>query len=262
MKKLLAIVAGLAILPSLASAQTHLYDGFNYATGGLEANSGGAWTPGWGAVGVTGPGLTYSTLPPVGNRASTGAGGAGGGMFHMMPGGFNALNSTVWISFIGQADAMTGAGWSGISPFNGGDETLFLGNPGQAIVGGARYWGVHLYNALGDSGVPTGRQLSSLSVDNKIFAVTRIVNGASSAQLTMWVNPDLSSEPALGTAILDATVGRIPFDRIRVAGADDGVVNYDELRVGGSWIAVIPEPAALSLLGLGALALALLRRGQ
>ncbi|HNQ89190.1 MAG TPA: PEP-CTERM sorting domain-containing protein [Verrucomicrobiota bacterium] len=262
MKKLLAAMAGLAILPFLASAQTtYLYDGFDYSVGGLQANSGGVWTPGWESVGVTSPGLTYGALGGIGNKASTGANGTGGGMFHMMPTGFNALNSTVWISFVGQADTAAGAGWSGISPFNGADsETLFLGNPGQDPVGGARFWGVHLYNALGDPGVPTGGVLSPLSVDNQIFAVTRIINGASSAQLTMWINPSLEGEPQVATAAFDGIVGRIPFDRIRVAGSNDGVVSYDELRVGDSYAAVIPEPSTLALLALGGLALTLVRR--
>jgi len=260
MRKLLAVMAAAAILPYLASAQVnYLYDGFNYDVGSLAANSGGAWFTGWNAVQVTSPGLTYSGLSVVGNRASTGV-GTDGGVFRSMPTGFNALNSTVWISFIGQANAATGASWSGISPFLGDSETLFLGNPGQDVVNNARYWGVHRYNALGDPGVPEGPVLTTLSVDNKAFTLVRIVNGASSAQLTMWLNPDLGSEPAVGTAAFDGMVGRIPFDRIRIAGSGDGVVNYDELRVGDSFLAVVPEPASLSLLGLGGLALTILRR--
>ncbi len=251
----------MAIVPWLASAQTtYLYDGFNYAEGALATVSGGAWTGGWDSVGVTSPGLVYPGLSAVGNKASTGAGGVGGGKFYMMPTGFSAMNSTVWISFLAKADTSAGADWSGVSTFNGESaESLFLGNPGGQ-GGASRYWGAHVYNVMGDPGVPDGPQISPISVDNQIFAVAKIVNGASSANLTLWVNPSVESEPTLGDALLTGTVGRIPFDRVRIAGSSDGVVNYDELRVGDSYFAVVPEPTTIALLGLGGLALTLLRR--
>ncbi|MHC4692084.1 MAG: LamG-like jellyroll fold domain-containing protein [Planctomycetota bacterium] len=251
-KRILFFVLVLSLVSS-ASATLIVYEGFDYASGGTLAgkNGGTGWDQAWtGGQTIQSPGLTYSLLPVVGNTAASN--GQGGSAFRIMPSGFNALNRTLWISFIGQA--ITEASWSGVSTFNGAGESLFLGSPGGQPSSPYK-WGVHLYNDLGDAGVPTGAQLTTINTTDKVFCVVRIVNGASSAQLTVWLNPALGAEPADGDAVFNSTVGRIPFDRIRID-AGNGVVQYDEIRIGEEFIDVTvfepkkafnPAPAHLAV---------------
>ena len=126
------------------SAELIVYDGFEYVEGTLGGNQGGTgWDAGvaWdGDQTVTSPGLEYPGLPVVGNKVATGATAS----FRMMPTGFDAANRTLWVSFLCQDSATPD--WSGISPFTGGSEALFIGKPS-----GSPTWGIALYNAQGDA---------------------------------------------------------------------------------------------------------------
>jgi carbohydrate binding protein with CBM4/9 domain/F5/8 type C domain-containing protein len=212
------------------SAELIVYDGFDYAEGSLGSNQGGTgWDAGvaWdGTQTVTSPGLEYPGLPTVGNKVATG----GTASFRMMPAGFDAANKTIWISFLCQDSATPS--WSGVSPFTGSSEALFIGKPS-----GSSTWGIALYNAQGDS-ASTGSKLSEVDVSEKVFFVTRIINGTSSAQITLWLDPDPTREPTVDTAFYDSetageTLGRVLFDRIRISGA--AALFYDELRLGETY---------------------------
>ncbi|MEN6575708.1 MAG: discoidin domain-containing protein [Phycisphaerales bacterium] len=222
---LLALILGLA---GSVPAAVIVYEGFDYAAGSLGGRAGGTgWDSGtaWdGGQTVTAGGLEYPGLPVVGNKVASGSSNS----FRLMPAGFIAANRTIWISFLCINSATPS--WSGISPFAGGSEALFIGKPDTSAT-----WGLALYNAQSDSGATTGSQLSTTPVGEQVFFVVRIVNGASSGQITAWLNPSLDREPTVDTAFYDNkaaghTVGRVLFDRIRISGA--GAVFYDELRVG------------------------------
>jgi hypothetical protein len=230
-KKIICLFALALGLAGSASARLIVYEGFDYATGSLGGNAGGAgWDSGvaWdGTQTVTAPGMEWPDLPVVGNKVASG----GTASFRKMPTGFSALNNTIWISFLCQNSATPS--WSGISPFNGSSEALFLGKPD-----GSAYWGLVLYNAMNDSGAATGSRLSAIPISEQVFFVVRIINGASSSQITAWLNPDLAGEPTVDTAFFDSgtagvVAGRVSFDRIRINGA--GAVFYDELRIGQTY---------------------------
>ncbi len=218
-------------LVSIASADLIVYDGFDYPEGSIAGNGSGAgWDAGatWdGAQNIVAPGLEYPGLPAVGNKVGT----ASTASYRMMPSGFDASNRTIWISFL-CANSATPS-WSGVSPFNGSSEAIFLGKPS-----GAANWGISLYNAAGDGGAVTGQKNSTVPTSEFVFFVIRIINEASSAHITAWIDPDVGSEPTVDTAYYDnetagETNGRVLFDRIRIAG--DGEFFYDELRVGDTY---------------------------
>ena len=212
-------------LAGVTSAGLIVYDGFDYPAGSLGTCQGGTgWTAGvaWdGGQTVTSPGLTYPGLPSVGNKVATNTTNS----YRFMPTGFSAANRTLWISFLAVNSATPD--WSGISPFNWRFRALFIGKPsGQAN------WGLALYNAQGDAGASTGTRASTTPVGQQVFFVVCIVNGASNAHVTAWLNPALDKTPTAATAFYDSvtaanTAGRVLFDRIRIAGA--AAVFYDEL---------------------------------
>ncbi len=223
----------LAVFVGSLQADLIVYDGFDYPVGSLEGNEGGVgWDPGvaWsGGQNVASPGLEYPSLKTVGNTASA----ADSASFRMMPTGFNALNNTTWISFL-CLDLETPE-WCGISTYNDGDESLFIGKPGNA----RNVWGIHLYNVLGDAGAKTGSEDSQTSISELVFFVVRIVNGSSDARITAWINPDLNREPSNDTAFYDSEAAghkaaRVPFNRIRIDGPGEAMF-FDELRIGETY---------------------------
>ena len=253
MSRLSAVLAIVFVLASASGALAELivYEGFDYPAGGtIGGRTGGTgWDQAWtGGQTVVSGGLDYSGLGVSGNMAR--ANGQGGGAFRAMPSGFNALNGTVWISFLGQG--VSEPRWSGISTFNGSRESLFMGSPSYQ-PSSPHKWGMRPYNTMGDPVLSTDPQLSAINTADKVFFLVRIINGAVTAQLTVWLNPALGGTPDDAGAFFDKTVGRIPFDRIRLGGVDDGVTHYDEIRIGRLYADVIPEPATLLLVGLGGL---------
>ncbi|MHC4556088.1 MAG: LamG domain-containing protein [Planctomycetota bacterium] len=234
-------------LSANASAELIVYEGFVYLAGGtIGGNNGGSgWDQPWtGGNTVLSPGLDYGGLPVVGNTGVI-TGPWDNPSFRMMPSGFNALNRTLWISFLSQE--ISAAGYAGFSTFYGETESLFLGSIWDTEP--PRYWGVRVYNALNDTGVEEGPAfVSAIETTEKVFFVARIVNGPSSARMTLWVNPGLEAEPGSGDAWFDEIVGRIPFDRIRLnCYADEGVTvryDFDEIRIGESYADVIMAPGA------------------
>ena len=227
-------------LGATASAELIVYEGFDYpADGPIGGNNGGSgWDQPWtGGSAVLSPGLDYGELAVTGNTGAITV--ADDPTFRAMPSGFDALNRTIWMSFLAQE--ISPASYAGLSTFSSDGESLFIGSIWDTSP--PRYWGVRIYNVLNDTGVETGPAFASaIETTEKVFFVVRIINGPSSAQMTLWLNPGLETEPDVGDAWFDATVGRIPFDRIRLnSWADDPIrYDYDEIRIGESYADVAP----------------------
>ncbi|MCP4453915.1 MAG: discoidin domain-containing protein, partial [Planctomycetes bacterium] len=232
MSRFLRCLLFLAVFAGSVQAELIIYDGFDYPAGSLGGNEGGSgWDPGsaWsGGQNVASPGLEYPYLPTVGNTAVA----ADDASYRSMPAGFDALNNTTWIGFLCQ-DLET-PDWCGVSTYNDGDESLFIGKPG-----GTNNWGIHMYNVLGDADAKTGAEASQTSISELVFFVVRIVNGSADARITAWINPDLNSEPSNETAFYDSEAfghkaARVPFNRIRIDGPGEAMF-FDELRIGETY---------------------------
>ncbi len=222
----------LVCLPAILWGDTIIYDGFEYATGILGGNGGGlGWSDNWsGANVVAAPGLSYEGLPAIGNKAGTD--GSTELSYRSLNDPIDASNSSFWVGFICQSE--TEVGWSGISTCDAsGNETLFLGSPWQGSS--PRFWGVHLYNTLNDSGVSIDAQYSGIVSTEKVWMVVKVVNGDSNAQLTAWLNPRPDEEPDESESFFHGTVGRIEVAQIRMGGSADGNVYYDELYLGDTF---------------------------
>jgi len=158
---------------------------------------------------------------------------------------------TIWLSFLGQRfDNTPNRRWSGISL--GGDLGYF-GVAANNEDGSATNfnWSFVNFGATAgeeefiDTGVAAGSGEPS-------FVLVRIDYKAGAEDIYMWVNPDLTTEPAVATANDSGSAPLPTFDRIVVAG--NWQSDFDEIRLGTTFDSVtpiVPEPATAALLGLG-----------
>lgn len=150
-----------------------------------------------------------------------------------------------------------GAAWGGLSPFNGGAERVFLGNPSTPIN-----FGIGNLDGGGDlvSSTPAvpidDTDFHTLIMEIDINAVA-----PGTHQFSLWVDN-------FNIALPNATGARADLQdtwtQIRIAG-DNGASEFfraDNLVIGTNAIDVglVPEPGSVALLSLGALMLGTRRR--
>ena len=117
---------------------------------------------------------------------------------------------------------------------------------------------------VGNGGNDINVHGGTVTADEQLVLV-RIKYGASDSGpgadevVTLWVNPiDESSTPVINsvsTDFLNSGGGKITAVSIRGENMNGSPAFFDNLRVGSSFAAVIPEPSTLSLLAMGFLAL-------
>ena len=120
---------------------------------------------------------------------------------------------------------------------------------------------------VGNSGVGNYVGHDGVTADEQLVLV-RVVYGAAESGpdkdevVTLWVDPvDELSLPVIdsvSTAILNRGGGKITTVSMRGDQMDGSPAFFDNLRVGSSFAAVIPEPSTLSLLALGFIILSLM----
>jgi hypothetical protein len=273
-----AAVAALVVASwtSSASAVLQGYEGFNYpdTTSILTQTGGGGWTDAWTKNGneasteiATAPGLTYSTLPVVGNKATlTGAtaltgNGASSFVFRNFNTNFGGDGTTTWLSFIGQrtgtksGDHGVGSTPSyqriyGISFFDNGiantNERFNVGElSSSADVDDTDTWALNVFNPSGPGTVvPT-----AVPVDQQAFLLVRLDYGSGplSDNAYLWVNPNLAlGQPSIGTANASLLSRNLEFDRLRISAGGSSNANaiptasglIDEIRVGTTFASV------------------------
>ena len=287
----LSLLASAALVGATQQAGAYLlaYEGFDYAPGVdlSGANGGFGWTTPWG---VNSAGTTiFGSVP--GDVAAPGSllyvdsadrmlfNTGGHGFYSGQPGTSSPFRdfvgtggvegSTVWFSVLlqrsGSMTNNTGTPFNpyprgaNVSLFDAGSERLAIGAPSGAVSNTL---------SLIPSGSGGNRVASDADYSLVNLAVVRIDYGAEDNDTAyLFVNPALGTEPALASAAAVTNNFNFNFARVRpFAGADDlgngrpyAELLVDEIRVGTTWqdvtpfITIVPEPSALSLLGLGGL---------
>jgi MYXO-CTERM domain-containing protein len=257
-RKMLASVAvGLSLFVSASIATAQVSDSFTGAPGPIAGQTGGSGFSGAysGAGNVVSPGLTYGSLAASGNKFATA--GSNNGAFRTLAAPINTDAGTIYAGFLAAGGSGTLPDYAGISFYSGGTSTeeLFLGKPFQNANYGFDVSGVA-------GGVGTGATPVTTATTLLVYKLDFTPAGDT---VSLYVNPTpggaLPATPDATFAIPEDTFANT-FTSIRLqSGEGAGGASpffFDELRGGGSFASVtpvVPEPAALGLLSLGALTL-------
>lgn len=265
----LAIVTSCLLLPAGAQADLLFREGFDYTSGVALAGQ-GSWVQTTNSAFITvGSGnLSYPDLPdtvPPGNRARIAGQSAAVQGFAYTPFSESVSSGVVYASFLLDFNGTSVAGnytFMGLLPYadnapgNGGAfnntydpcDLVSRGSSGNIQLG---------IRTLGQGTSYATPTLPLGSVNLIVMKYDFDLHRAS-----LFINPSpIEAEPAAniastGTASA-ASIGQL---YLRIGGYNQADYLVDNVRVGTEWVDVVPEPSALALAGVGALALWLSRR--
>ena len=265
LRRWLVAVAVCLILPGV-QASPLFQDSFDYTLGTVLAGN-GTWVNSATHIRVGTTNLSYPGLPdvsPVGHAANILGQSASTMEYTYTPFSPAVTSGDVYASFI--LDFSYAGGnytFLGMLPSagNGGNFTSAndpIDLSSIAITGGYQL-GIR---ALNKSASYTGMPVLPLNTPELIV----IKYDFSSHQASLFINPTLDgNEPASATQVSTGTTSAADLGRfyLRIGGANQGNYYVDDVRVGTSWVEVIPEPAAASLMlmAFGLLGLAFRHRG-
>ena len=272
------LLAAAACLP--ASAQLHVYEGFDYAPGvdNLNGSNGGtgftsAWLSNTGSPDISAGTMGYidsfgRALLTGGNKAFFDAmdpnsiATATGSVSYRDINLAGVTAETLYFSVLGEQ--LTGdARATNFAFFAGATEAISVGHGTNTPAGGPFTWGAF----TGGNGANGG--YSTVSVFDPTFLVMRIdlnVGGGVNDRVRLYVNPSLDAEPAVADVDFsdrNAVASFSALTRVRpFSGGSNGTYaaaqsNWDELRIGGTYgdVTPIPEPASVAMLACAGLLL-------
>ncbi len=165
--------------------------------------------------------------------------------------------TVVWLSFLGDRAGATD-GSSALQLWNKRDSHSLAGTPQDRTAGfnlnsdtDWRHWqtnkGEEANHPVGTSGDVAGTLAADAAGD--VFLVAKFDYGATTgvetdgwADITVWVNPDLNTEPTAATAGLQSD-GYIPFNAFYINNDSNGGIggsSIDEIRLGTTFADVAP----------------------
>ena len=296
MRNTYQLVIGIMIAMSAASqASLIAYDGFNSSTLGDKANGvyknnfhmyatenadvkGGAiiglgtynWSGNSGTFKARTGGLTSGTFGTnsTGHVEMTGAGTIGSRQVERQ---INATptSTTLYMSGMLRTSVLDTTGTSAFEGFAMGftdSETagsyytaafdgLLFGFDGNGTGADLVVWGAG------------GRQVvaSNVSTGTTYHVVSEIVfNAAGNESIKVWLNPTVDTSYGSHTVSFSGdyadSLADFNYATMYTRTATTGVMNFDELTLATAYSDVIPEPATIGMLGLGALLMVLIRR--
>jgi hypothetical protein len=266
----MAIGVACLLLPS-ARASLVFQEGFDYPSGAALAGQ-GTWAVTTNSAFITvGSGnLSYPDFPdsdPLGNRARIAGQSASLAAYTFSPFSASVSSGTVYTSFLLNFNGTVAGGnytFMGLLPYaasgagNGGNFNNTY-DPCDLISRSAT-GGYQLGIRTLGQGTTYG---STLSLGATYLIVMKYDFTAHKASL--FINPGLTvNEPGTPSVFSLGTTSAANVDQVylRIGGVNQGNYVVDNMRVGTTWVDVIPEPTAAALMGLGVLGLGLARRSR
>jgi hypothetical protein len=297
----LVLSVAATLMATSARAQLIAYEGFDYAPGsqlfGTGQGTGGiGWATPWSATSAAiatnnAGSLSYGTLPTSGGRVLMGNfGSATASSQRLLPGNLGTLGAsasgTIWISFLYQNTNPDQGGFAGFreaklalfvnATTNGngtanvnGTERLDVGTPNTYQAPSGDFMSLWTNGSSATATASSTATPRGTDPEDTVFIVLRldVDNTVAGDNAYAWFNPDLSSEPTLGSAISILGAADLSgINALRLQGGNNNgsgtnaVFFADELRVGYTWADVVPEPSVATLIGIGLAGLLFARR--
>ena len=234
------------------ASQVSASEEFEYdatADGGLAGNDGGSGftdlstdNPWFGGGGVTSPGLTYPGLLTSSNCATVigaTAGGTGNGTrtLSVLNGNYGgAGGGTVWVSFLVQGAFPSTPQYANVTLLLNGASAGFSMGLDTSVPNNGK-WG-YTGPGAGETGFANS-VVPSTNTDLLVYRLDFPTVGSSSLPLvTFYADPPVGSTPPAVPTGLGALNTAITFNGVQIG--TDFNMNFDEIRIGGSWAEVVP----------------------
>ncbi|MCP4592170.1 MAG: PEP-CTERM sorting domain-containing protein [bacterium] len=258
----LAILLVVGFMASAADATLYWADDFSYDDGGLtdyDGAGGGTGDDVSGGLWTTYSGATYpGGIDVSGGKALLRQGNPASEDAERLTGTSLAAGETIYASFEFSVEDLRG----GVESFDG-DQSYFVHFDGyrtrvhlrDAVGGGGGF----TLGLSGGSGEPPAIWATDLAFDTPYLGIISYEFDTGVSKL--WVDPTTE----LSTSITDTGsdsggVDSLCLRQDYVSAGDHGVVSIDSAATGSTFADVIPEPASLALMAMGAMTLLRRRR--
>jgi hypothetical protein len=253
---------------SSSATTTGLTDTATGLNGSYTMNRGGSGNNVSGTA-MSATNMTFGTLPTTnGSLSWTGYGSSasGNGLTVALDSSAQTAlaptvaNKTIWMSYLINTNTFASGSGVFLATNNGTGDTL----PTTAFGMG--------FNNAGTAAVyynngTTASSSTTYSTGTTYWLVGNFTYGTNAATPTftaanLWVLPAASGNPPVDESSLGAASaswtgsvtaggGRTPVNLMIRSGSSGANVSFDEIRVGDSYLSVVPEPSTYALLGMG-----------